>query len=102
MRIELTTSGGIAHFPGLARPVTLESDVLPAEDAARLAALVEEVHFFDLPSASPPPRGADYRRYTITVEDRGRRHTVEAFDPITPPALGRLLDFVREKTRRRT
>ena len=29
MRVEFATSGGIAYFPGLARPVVIEADQLP-------------------------------------------------------------------------
>ena len=41
MRIEFTTEGGIAHFPGLARPVVIESNALPEAEASDLGRLLE-------------------------------------------------------------
>jgi len=87
MRIELTQDGGItAAIPGLQKPpITVDTGDLPEAEAADLARRVEAAGFFALPAqAGAPPRGAaDYRHYTLTVEDQGRQHTV-AFDQFTP------------------
>jgi len=101
VRIELQTSGGIAYFPGLARPVTVDSGNLPAEQAADLERQVEAARFFDLPAVvGGPSRGAaDYRQYTLTVEASGKRHTVHLTDPVSDPALQALLQAVQDQAR---
>jgi hypothetical protein len=99
MHIEFKMEGGLAHFPGLSKPVTIDSGRIPAEEATELENLVRAARFFDQPAHSkiPLPGAADYRRYTITVEADGRRHTVELTDPITDPDLQRLVTFLRAK-----
>jgi hypothetical protein len=101
MRVQFTTEGGIAHFPGLSRPVVIDSDQLSQEEEIKLRQLVEAARFFDLPEkAVPPPRGAaDYYRYTITIEEGGRQHTVQLSDPVQEPALQQLLVFLRTKAK---
>jgi hypothetical protein len=101
MRIELKTEGGIAHFPGLSRPVVIDSAGLSAEDDAELRRLVEAARFFERPpTVGTPSRGAaDYRQYTISVEDGGRQHTVKLADPVEDPSLQQLLRFLQAKAR---
>lgn len=101
MRIEFQTEGGIAHFPGLSRPVVIESDALAEEDASELKRLVEAAHFFERPTVAGAPRSgaADYRRYTISVEDGGRQHTIQLADAIEDPTLQQLLRFLQTKAR---
>ncbi|MGH8059483.1 MAG: protealysin inhibitor emfourin [Candidatus Entotheonellia bacterium] len=101
MRIEFKMEGGIAHFPGLSRPVTIDSDTLPGPEADTLRRLVDAAHVFDLPAVAgtPAPGAADYYRYTVTIEDEGRRHTVQATEPVEDPALRELLGFLRSKAR---
>jgi hypothetical protein len=103
MHVEFTTEGGLAHFPGLNKPVVIDSDELSQEEAAELRRLVETAHFFDLPAkASPPPHGAaDYYRYIITIQEDTRRHTVELTDPVKDADLQRLLTFLRTKAKER-
>jgi emfourin len=97
MRVELQTEGGIAFFPGLNKPVVLNSSDLPKEQAAQLQRLLDSTHFFDLPAASRslPKGAADMRRYTITVEDGQRRRTVRLNDPVDDTHLRALIDFVQ-------
>ena len=52
MRIDFTQGGGLAYFPGLNKPVTIEVDRLDASEAEELKRLVEAAHFFDLPPLS--------------------------------------------------
>jgi hypothetical protein len=90
--IEFRTSGGVAYFPGLAAPVTFNTADMPADARAKLERLVEDAHFFDQPSDTPPPqRGADYQTHTITVKDGERTHTVRVSDPIKDPAMAALV-----------
>jgi hypothetical protein len=101
MRIEFKTEGGIAHIPGLSRPVVIDSHSLSAEEGAELTRLVEAARFFERPSTvgTPPPGAADYRQYTITVEDGGRQHTVTLADPVDDTALQQLLHSLQTKAR---
>jgi hypothetical protein len=101
MRVEFTMEGGLAHFPGLSKPVVIESSQLSEEEAAELGRLVEATRFFDLPpKVDIPPHGAaDYRRYTVTIQAGARRHTVELTDPVKTPELQRLLSFLKVKAR---
>lgn len=101
MRIQFRMEGGIAQFPGLSKPVVIESAALSEEDAGELTRLVEAARFFERPTVvGAPPRGAaDYRLYTITVEDRGRRHTVKCTDPVEDPTVQELLGFLQARAR---
>lgn len=53
-----------------------------------------------LRQAGALPRGAaDVRRYMLTIEHSGRRHTVELSDLVDDPALQALLDYLRARAR---
>jgi hypothetical protein len=101
MRIEFQTEGGIAHFPGLSRPVAIDGDALAEEEARELARLVEAARFFERPTVAGAARrgAADYRQYTITVEEGGRQHTLQLADPVEDPSLQQLLRFLQTKAR---
>ena len=101
MRITLQTEGGIAHFPGLSRPVTIESDQLPEQEADELRKLVGAARLSDrpAPAGKPPPGAADVRQYTITVESGGRSETVRMTDLGDDPDLKRLLRFLQDKVK---
>lgn len=97
MRVELQTEGGLAYFPGLSKPVVVESDDLPQAQAAQLQQLIASTCFFELPAASRslPKGAADMRRYTITVADGRRRRTVRLVDPIEDANIQALLAFLQ-------
>lgn len=98
MRIEFSTQGGVAYFPGLAKPVVIDTSELPAEEAAAIERLVDAARLWQQPAQpSGLPRGADLRQYTITVEDRDKRHTVRLHDPIADPALAALVSHLQAK-----
>jgi len=99
MRVKLKTEGGLAYFPGLSKPVNLDSADLSKDEAGELERLVTDAHFFDLPRVlNKPTRGAaDYHIYTMTIEN-GRRHTVQAVEPVKNDEFLALLRFVQNKT----
>lgn len=99
MRVSLQTEGGIGFFPGLSKDVAVDTEDLQPGDATELRRLVADAQFFSLPSVTTAPaRGAaDYKQYTITVEDGSKRHTVSFADPSDTPRLSALRDFVRSK-----
>jgi hypothetical protein len=92
----------MAHFPGLNKPVIVDSETLSPEDAAALSQLVEAARFFALPAdlAAMPPR-PDARSYALEIRDADREHAVRFSDPIANPQLGALVAFVRRHGRRR-
>jgi len=100
VHITLKTTGGIAHFPGLAAPRTVDVSTLPSDRQQEIQKLLDAAQFFALPRRAPARRGAaDYQTYTISVADGARQHTIEVSDPV-PPDLARLLDVLRELTER--
>jgi hypothetical protein len=101
MRMQFQSEGGLAFFPGLHQPISIDVDALPASDANRLRQLVRAARFFDLPAhMGTPSRGAaDMRAYTITIEDGGRRHTVRVAEPITDAPLQELVDAIQAQAR---
>jgi hypothetical protein len=93
VRVELATEGGFASLPGLRRPVTIDVDNLPPNQAAEIRAQLDATNFFSLPERLPaPPGAADYRAYTLTVEDGDHCHTVHVPEIGAPPALLELID----------
>ena len=99
MRITFKTSGGVAYFPGLAAPKTVDVSTLDADRQQQIQDLLSSAKFFELPSRAPAKRGAaDYQTHTITVIEDGRQHTVEVTDPLSPE-LERLINLLRDATR---
>jgi hypothetical protein len=100
MRVEFKIEGGLASFPGLSKPRVIDSADLSTAEAERLRRLVDAAGIFELPASGRalPKGAADYRQYTITVED-GRRRTVRLADPIDNPDLEALVEYLQAKTR---
>jgi hypothetical protein len=100
MRVQFQVSGGVGYFPGRAAPRMIDVDTLSDAEKDALKGLVEESAFFTLPQRLPAPRGAaDHQTYQITIEDGGRRHTVAVADPVSSPALQKLIDKLKSLTR---
>jgi hypothetical protein len=97
--IEFKREGGLAAFPGLSKPVLIDTDVLPPADAARLNQLVGSARFFDQPAelGKPRPGAADYYQYTITIEAGGRRHTLRLSEPFEDPNLRALVNELQAR-----
>jgi hypothetical protein len=97
MRITFQRSGGVGYFPGLNRPVTLDCDQMPAEHRAELEHLIGAARFFSLPAevGKPPPGARDMRDYTVTIEDRGRTHTVRFSENYENPEVAALVERLR-------
>ena len=93
MKITFEMSGGFAHIPGLSGPVTIDTAQIDPQVATELESLVRQSRFFDqLARDQSPARGAaDYRTYTITVQDGPQVHTIQLTDPIRDTNLGRLV-----------
>jgi hypothetical protein len=100
MRIAFGVEGGIASFPGLRRPVTIDCDALPAEQAARLRALVERTRSAAAPTA-PRPGAADTRTYTVEIDDGRECRTLRIPEPVVDQDLRALVDELRQCARNR-
>jgi hypothetical protein len=100
MRVQFKIEGGLAYFPGLSKPRVIDTAELPAAEADRLRRLVDAADLFQQPAAARalPKGAADYRQYTITVEDGRRRRTIQLADPITNPDLEALVEYLRTHT----
>lgn len=100
MRIFYQREGGVAYFPGLSRPLEIDTGALPAAQAARLEELVAAAAVFARASAPPPrPGAADVVTYTLRVEEGRRRTTLRLQDPVGAPELRALLDYLEELRR---
>ncbi|OGB23999.1 MAG: hypothetical protein A3I66_14880 [Burkholderiales bacterium RIFCSPLOWO2_02_FULL_57_36] len=98
MQVEMSEEGGVAYFPGLAKPVSIDVDSMEAGAADQLRQLIEHANFFDLPATvgTPAKGAADYRQYTLTIDDGPRKRTVRIQEPIEDPALNELVQAVRK------
>lgn len=101
MRITLQTDGGFAYLPGLAAPVTVDTDAVSSEEAGRWRDLIGAANVWDLPDPTVPviprrPASAgpkrDQRMYTLTVEEGSHRRTLRFSDPV----LAELAPLVHE------
>jgi len=99
VKIDFSVDGGLASFPGLRHPVTLECDRLPPERRERLAQLVERARFFSAAPQRATPAGADGRTYTVAIEDGARARTLKLAEPIGDAGLRELVDEIRDCAR---
>jgi hypothetical protein len=98
MKVSLAIEGGVAHFPGLARPRTVDLDALPTDERAELARLVAAADPDAAWEDAPPTaaRGGDRRVYVISVEDDFGAVTQRRVpEPVQDPALRELIDYLR-------
>jgi hypothetical protein len=97
MKITVEVSGGFAAIPALSRPSTVDTASVNSQLAAELESLVRRCNFF-----APIVRddrwtkgAADYRTYTITVEDGPHSHNLQLREPIADSNLEQLVSRVR-------
>ena len=95
MRIDFRMDGGIAAFPGLAKPISIDCDALPAGETARLRTLVERAGIFGAPHEQKASSSPDGRAYTIAVDDGGACRTLTVTEPIANEALRALVAELR-------
>ena len=98
MKIEFSQEGGFGFFPGLNKPVTIDSNDLPAEEASHLEQLVNASDFFSQrANLSAEHNMPDARKYTITIEDNNKRHQASLSENVNDPHLKDLLNYLRKK-----
>ena len=95
MRIQFETLGGFAYFPGLQRPIHIDTESLTTLQAREVESMVRAAHFFDLSDSIRPVGAADYRSYRITVEDGEKSHTVRVVESTANHSLLALLAYLR-------
>lgn len=98
MRIHFRMDGGLAAFPGLAAPVTIDCDALPPATTAHWRELVRRAGLLSRP-AQAPARSPDARAYTIGVDDGTHSRTVTVTEPIADAALRELVDALQTHVR---
>ena len=105
MRITVSMpSTGIFYAPGLARPVVIETDKLPAAVAEKLERLADDAQLFEQAEAAPgvaPGKLRDAQETLITVEVEGKQRTIRVSDPvgsIANKSLRKFVELVREQT----
>lgn len=97
MQILYQRTGG---FAGLRLSGKIDLEDLDEELAEKIAHLLEESEFFDLPEQlEKPPHAADQFNYTITVESKKGAHTVSFCQPDSE-SLGELTDLLFRLIRR--
>jgi hypothetical protein len=98
MKIEFSVDGGLAGFPGLRKPVTIDAGTLSAAGGAHLRQLVERAAFFTTPM-NPAAAANDGRCYTIAIDDGGECRTLTVAEPIANPAMQALVAELSARAR---
>ncbi|HMA31255.1 MAG TPA: protealysin inhibitor emfourin [Casimicrobiaceae bacterium] len=95
MHIDFSIDGGIAAFPGLAKPVRIDCAALSARDAAQLRDLVNKADFFGVAEPAPRAPMPDARAYTIMVDDGLQCRTLTLAEPIADRPMRELVAELR-------
>lgn len=97
MHIELSQTGGVAYFPGLSKPESLDVENLPEAEQEELQRLIEAAGFFNLPdTVGMPARGsADYQYFILKIDDAGRQRTIHALVPLENAPLRKLIERIQ-------
>jgi hypothetical protein len=74
MIIILEKSGGM--YTARAPRTIIDTGNLKEEERRKLEKLIEESNFFDMTDSLPGAGPADFNAYRITIEDKGRKHSV--------------------------
>lgn len=90
MRIEFERVGGVA---GIRLRRSIDTDVLPPEEAKSWQALVEKAQLGQMRQSSrADSRTRDSFEYWLTVKDGGKRSSVRMTDETLPPSATPLID----------
>jgi len=96
MKINFQMNGGFAYIPALNKPSIIDTSQVDPDTAKDLESYVRDSRFFEQPApATGSPKGADYRTYTISIEDGHRSHTIQLTDPIKDGNLQKLVAQLR-------
>lgn len=96
MKIKFRQSGGVV---GAVRPPKIiDTDAMPAAEAAHWNGLVAAADFFKLPASPEPSARRDAFSFVVTVEDGDRVHTVRADCGPGDSPLERLLEQLKRSS----
>jgi hypothetical protein len=95
MHIDFRIDGGIAAFPGLAKPVHIDCAALPDRDAAQLRDLVNKADFFGVAEPATTAPMPDARAYTIMIDDGLQCRTLTLAEPIADRWMRDLVGALR-------
>jgi len=85
-------SGGFVLATSYATRVVIDTDSIALPLASELESCVRDANFFEQPARAPAPSGAaDYRSYSIRIEDGTKIHAIEFTDLTRDEDLLRLL-----------
>jgi hypothetical protein len=101
MKIIFEMSGGFAHIPMLSKPISFDTKQIDPEVANEIESFVRNSDFFDQHAQTDTVAkgAADYRTYTITIEDDSRVHTIQLAEPIQDANLERLVSRLQSIAR---
>lgn len=100
MNITLEIDGGFAPVPALCGPFVVDTALVDPMLAAEIQRLTAEAKFFDRHAAATNnPGAADFKTYTLTINDGTRVHSVRITDPIADSNLAKLVAHVRSVAR---
>jgi hypothetical protein len=96
MRILFERTGG---FAGISRVKTVDTEEnISTEEAKQLPQLVEAANFFNLPTnIAAPTNVRDRFQYKLTVEDKGRKHSVTVSEAALPGTLRPLIEWLQKR-----
>jgi hypothetical protein len=97
MRIELQREGGVAFFPGLNRPIVMDTDTMSEDEANKLKELVASARIFDCPEqvGTVRPGAADYRTFTLHISDGNQQRTIKMIEPVEDVHLRALIQYLQ-------
>jgi hypothetical protein len=95
MRITLATQGGLAQFPGLAKPQTLDLGSLEPGECQRLRRLAEKVAGGHAVARGRAPGPPDARTHLLTIEGAGAPVHLRLAEPIADADAAELVRAVR-------
>ena len=95
MKVKFGQSGGYA---GLRRGCELDTDSLPADEAATLQSLVEQSGILQAKSGRTPT-ARDLFNYDITIETSQGSHHVSFDDMTMPESVDPLLEYLQDRAK---
>jgi len=101
MKISFQMSGGFAYIPALSKPFVVDTEKVEPGIAKELEDSVREARVFDRPAqvGSLQKGAADYRTYTLVVEDGDTKHSIVFTDPISDASLQNLVSRIKDLSR---
>ncbi|MBP5973076.1 hypothetical protein HW132_10100 [Brasilonema sp. CT11] len=95
MRISFERTGG---FAGISTKKTVDTASIPANEADQLPSLLEAADFFNLPEKiTASTTQPDRFQYKLTVEDKGKQHTVTVSEAALPGTLRPLIEWLQKR-----